>query len=280
MAAPPEPNPLARAFDPRPVRASRRLRAGAVVVVALAHVGLIWLLRHQAPALGLTEAPFAPVMAEIVEPPKPPPPPPPPEPRPKEEPGSPAPAAAATPAPGRVKTPPTKLPPPRVVRAPPPPDTPTRPPAPTAPAEPDVILGEAAIAGAARAGPGGGEGAGGAGSGAGSGSCDMVRRLQDALRRDDDIRAAVTRAHGGIGPGGRAILVWNGEWLRNPGQDGKGLAGVRQAISMEVAFAPEACRRQTMRGLVLISFTDRAGGPQLAIGAREWRWTELLAARR
>lgn len=108
----------------------------------------------------------------------------------------------------------------------------------------------------------------------------MVGRLQAALRRDADIRRAVDEAHRTLGPRGRAILVWNGEWLRNPGQDGKGLAGVRQAIAMEVAFAPAACRAQTMRGLVLISFSDAPGAPGLALGGGEWRWTDLLAARR
>lgn len=280
MTVPPEPDILARPFDPRPRRGSRRVRAAAVVVVAAVHLGLLWMLRHQTPSLRTPASEVITVAAEIVSPPKPPPPPPPPEPKPQEEPGSPAPAAAAAPAEEPKPAPPTKLPPPRAVRMPPPPDTPTRPPAPSAPAEPDVVLGEAAIAGATTAGPGGGTGTGGAGGGSGSGACDMVRRLQDALRQDADIRGAVTRAHQGVGPGGRAILVWNGQWLRSPGQDGKGLAGVRQAIAMEVAFAPPACKAQVMRGLVLISFNDAPGGPKLALGTREWRWSELLAARR
>lgn len=108
----------------------------------------------------------------------------------------------------------------------------------------------------------------------------MARRLQDALRGDPEVTAAVTSAHRSLGSGGKAILVWNGEWLRSPGQAGKGLAGVRQAIAMEVAFAPAACKTQPMRGLLVISFNDRAGAPRLAIGSREWRWSELLAARR
>lgn len=280
MIVPPEPSGPARPFDARPRRGSRHLRAAAILVVAAAHVGLVWSLRNPAPSFRPPAPEATTVAAELLPPPRPPPPPPPPEPQREPAPGSPAPAAAAAPAPEPKPAPPTRLPPPRAVRLPPPPDVPTRPPAPLAPVEPDVVLGEAAIAGAVTAGQGVGTGAGGAGGGAGAGSCDMVRRLQDALRQDADIRGAVTRAHQGVGPGGRAILVWNGQWLRSPGQDGKGLAGVRQAIAMEVAFAPPACKGQLVRGLVLISFDDAPGGPKLALGTREWRWTELLAARR
>ena len=103
----------------------------------------------------------------------------------------------------------------------------------------------------------------------------MVGRLQDALRADPEVRAAVAQAHRAIGPG-RAVLVWDGDWIQTPGQAGKGLAGVRQAIALEVAFAPEACRRQPMRGLVLISF---AGGPRVVFGAADWRWSQLLGRR-
>lgn len=166
--------------------------------------------------------------------------------------------------------PPRAIPPPRVERLA----------ASTAAAEPSVVLGESALAGATVAGTGGGAGGSGGGSGSGSGGCDMVRRLQDALRRDPEVTAAVTLSHRTLGGRDKAILIWNGAWLRSPGQAGKGLAGVRQAIAMEVAFAPEACRVQAMRGLVVISFNDWPDAPRLALGAREWRWTELLSARR
>lgn len=159
------------------------------------------------------------------------------------------------------------------------------------------LLTEAQLVGATTAGssptggpgagvtPGGGAGAGaGAGSGNGSGSgsgsggrCDMVQRLQDALRDDARIRAAVTRAHEASGTG-QAMLVWNGDWIRSQGQDGKGLAGVRQAIALEVAFAPPACRSQAMRGLVLLRFSDAPGGPRLALGTGRWRWSDLTHA--
>ncbi|MEI9963880.1 MAG: hypothetical protein WDM92_03465 [Caulobacteraceae bacterium] len=102
----------------------------------------------------------------------------------------------------------------------------------------------------------------------------MVRRLQDALRRDRRVQDAVARQ-----ADGRALMVWNGDWIRSTGEDGKGLAGVRQAIVMEVAFAPEACRAQPMHGLVLLSLADGAGSGRLALGAGAWRWTDLLLAR-
>ena len=87
------------------------------------------------------------------------------------------------------------------------------------------------------------------------------------------------QAHRAAGGRGAAIMVWNGDWVRSGGEDGKGLAGVRQAIALAVAFAPESCRAAPMRGLVLISLTDSAGSAGLALGARRWRWSDLLFAR-
>jgi hypothetical protein len=161
------------------------------------------------------------------------------------------------------------------------PPTPQMPPlvvqtAPSPAPEPIATVGDTELAGARTAGSGSGDGAG-SGSGSGGQPCDMVRRLQAALRRDPEVRAAVARANA---PGGRAILVWNGDWLRSPGQEGKGLAGVRQAIVMEVAFAPEACRDDPVQGLVLLSLGENAGAGRLALGGGRWRWQDLLAARR
>nr|WP_221212265.1 hypothetical protein [Brevundimonas lenta] len=143
-----------------------------------------------------------------------------------------------------------------------------------------ATVGEAQLAGALTAGSGSGTGsgagsAGGGGGGGSGGGCDMVRSLQEALRTDPDVQAAMARAHRTVAPG-RAILVWDGDWVLTPGQSGKGLAGVRQAIALEVAFAPQACRAQTMRGLVLITFSDAPGAPRLVLGSSQWRWTDLL----
>ena len=74
-------------------------------------------------------------------------------------------------------------------------------------------------------------------------------------------------------------MVWNGDWIRSSSEDGKGLAGVRQAIAMEVAFAPEACRAEPMHGLVLLALNDGPGAPRLVLGAGAWRWSDLLFAR-
>ena len=144
-----------------------------------------------------------------------------------------------------------------------------------------ATLSDAQLAGATVAGPGGGAGGRGGGGGtggagpssAGGGGCDMVRWLQDALRDDPEVRTQRE-----VGPG-KALLVWNGDWIRNPDEAGEGLAGVRQAISMEVAFAPHACRAQPMRGLVLISFSDAPGGTRLVLGRGTWRWGDMLRGR-
>ena len=154
-----------------------------------------------------------------------------------------------------------------------------------------VLLGDGALSGALTAGQGagggGGAGSGSGGSGGGSGSgagggsgqgCDMVKRIQDALRNDARINAVIGQAYRTSGASGQAILMWNGDWLQSRDQAGKGLAGVRQAIALEVAFAPEACKRQPMTGLAVLKLEDRPGGAQLALGKGSWRWSDLLNA--
>lgn len=230
-------------------------------------------------------APSPPVLVTLVPPLRPPPPPPPPPP-PK------APDPAPKTAPDKPKPSPAKAE--KVVKAPPPkavhvrkPKTPLEPtPVQIAQADPTpapmVTVSDSQLAGAATAAGGDGDGSGsGGGSGEGGGQgagCNMLRRVQAALRADPDIRAAVARAHERA-EGGRAILVWNGDWIQTPGEAGKGLAGVRQAIALEVAFAPPACREAAMRGMALITLSDRAGAPRLALGGGSWRWSDLLGPR-
>jgi type IV secretory pathway VirB10-like protein len=128
-----------------------------------------------------------------------------------------------------------------------------------------VELSEAQIAGAAVAGSGGG-----------GRPCDMARRLQAALRKDARVQAAVAEAQGSTG---KALYVWNGDWVRSSGQDGNGLAAVREAIMWEVGFAPEACRAEPMHGLLAMSLGDGPGASRLVLGAGDWRWKDLLRPR-
>jgi len=140
-----------------------------------------------------------------------------------------------------------------------------RAPTPSAFTVPDTsdLLSNSQLAGAATAGEGGG----------GGGTCDMARAVQQALRRDPMVRAAVEDAH----RSGKAIMLWNGDWVRSGDQDGKGLSAVREAITWEVAFAPEACRNTRMHGLLLLSLAD--GSTRFAVGAGDWRWSDLLGLR-
>jgi hypothetical protein len=142
----------------------------------------------------------------------------------------------------------------------------------------------AELAGAARAGQGMGQGSGqglGGAVGSGAGRCDMLERLEARLRRDDRVREAARRAVAGEGQGpGRAIRVWNGDWVRHPGEAGGGLAAVREAIIWEVGFAPPDCRGQAVRGLVQVALGDGPGDPRLVLGAGTWRWSDLLGIRR
>jgi len=113
-----------------------------------------------------------------------------------------------------------------------------------------------------------------AGSGAPGRACNMPRLLQAALRRDPMVQAAVADVHSG-----KPIVVWNGDWVRHPGQEGAGLAAVREAIMWEIGFATEACRNEPVHGLVLLSLNDAPGSARLVVGSGVWRWTDLLFAR-
>ena len=132
----------------------------------------------------------------------------------------------------------------------------------------DDEVSDAQLAGAATAG------SGGEGSGSGGGDCNMTRRLQSALRKDARVQAAVAQAHRG-----KAIMVWNGDWVRHGGQEGQGMAAVREAMLWEVGFAPKACRAEPMRGLVLISLNDTPGSARLVVGSDQWRWSDILFRR-
>ena len=176
----------------------------------------------------------------------------------------PAPDQPAPPAPARPSAaPPAQAPPPRTLAR----ITPARDhaePLPASRAPPSdtvAALSDAQLAGAATAG-----------SGPGGRPCDMVRRLQAALRKDPRVQAAVADA----ASTSKALFVWNGAWIRSAGQDGNGLAAVREAIMWEVAFAPEACRAEPVHGLVAMSLHDGPGAERLVVGAGDWRWSDLL----
>jgi hypothetical protein len=248
----------------RPSRATQ-LAAGLVSVGAHGLALLAVLMAQPEPRPPEPE----PIAVDLVQPP--PPPPPEPEPKPPALEPKPEPTPARPPSPAPPK--PDPKPPTRTARpAVRPPDVE---PLVATPADTTMMaaeLGEADLAGATTVGTGSGNGAG---DGA---SCDMVRRLQAALRRNPRVRSALASAHGEAAASGKAVLVWRGKWLQSPGQVGKGLAGVREAIIMEVGFAPAACRADLMRGLVVVSLADGPGAPRLALGDASWRWSDLLFA--
>ena len=249
---------------------SRRLRWGrparaAVMVVSLAaHAALLALLSLQAVAPRPSEP--APVSVALIEGfslvPDP------------EPPGPPAPSEAP---PVPVTAPPTLAPPVAVkaiARPVPAPPTARTIPAAAAPeraseAPPLPQLSAGQLVGARTAG-----------SGAPGRACDMVRWLEERMRRSPRVQSAVARAHLDARAGDRALHIWNGDWIRSPGQAGNGLAGVREAVMMEIAFAPEPCRADPVQGLVVIALGDAPGAPRLAMGGGAWRWADLLAPRR
>lgn len=238
----------------------RRLITGALS--AAVHTALLVALVSLRPAVSPPLAEPDPIIPVMLAPP-PPEPLPPPEPEPEAEEPKPAPPKTAPPAP--KKEPP---PPPRVVaRVKPAPPTVAPIPAAEKAAYGFTEASEGQVAGASTAESGGG------GSGAGGG-CNMTRRLQTALRKDRQAQAAMAEAHRG-----RPILLWNGDWVRHPSQEGAGLAAVREAILWEVGFAPEACKKEAQRGLVLISMNDAPGSARLVVGSGAWRWSDLLFTR-
>ena len=201
---------------------------------------------------GPSTPPSPPMQVAFVELPPPQPPPPPPAPVPPKPTPSPVKSAAppTKPTPARASAPHLRA---RLV---------TRATEPTLAAAPSSGIDIADLAGASDAD-----------SGPPAGACDMARRLQSALRRDPLVRAAVLTSTG------KAILVWNGDWIQSGGEDGKGLAAVREAIMWEVGFAPPACRAQSVHGMILLSLNTGPGPVRLAVGSRDWRWSDLLGRR-
>jgi len=239
----------------QPAKRNRLLTAAASVVchgaILLALVGA----QPDSPAV----AELAPIQVQLIDPPPPEPPAPP---APKD------PAPEPSPAPPKPKAAKTKPAPPRKVVARPAPAPRDVAPllAQTGPvANPDAEVSDAELASAATAGSGGG----------GGGACNMLQWLQAKLRKDRRVQAAMADAHQG-----RAIRVWNGDWVRHPGQDGNGLAAVREAIMWEVAFAPEACRAERVRGLVSLSLDDGPGSARVVMGSRDWRWSDVVSRSR
>lgn len=233
----------------------RSVSAGWLVSVAahLAVIAAVWWL-HAGPSpqhLGPS-----PILVNLVESPAP------------EPPGPPA----EQPTPEVTGDSSQNIAPPAAAPETPPADTPLPEPDAVAAPAPDTsdLLSDSQLVGAISADDvtsGGGSEAGG---GDGGGGCNTARILQRALQRDPMVRTAVENA----GRLGKAVILWNGDWVRSGDQDGKGLSGVRQAITWELAFAPEACRNIRVQGLVLLSLAD---GTRFAIGADDWRWSDLLA---
>lgn|GEM_PF-731965 len=157
--------------------------------------------------------------------------------------------------------------------------------------------GDGAAGGAGRgSGTGYGDGTGtgsGAGSGSGSGSgtgssaargpgarCDMLARISQAVRNTPQVRAAVDDLARDANARGQALVIWDGDWITTRGQDGRGLAGVRQAVSVSVAFAPAECKAEPVRGFVVIDLGEGDDAPRVALGKAQWRWNDLLEVER
>jgi hypothetical protein len=282
-----------RITDRRLSAAATRRRALAIAPVLVGHAALVLMMTAVQPATPSLPTPEPAILVELVAPPPPPPPARIPAPDPSPTPDAPA-AAAESAAPAK---PAPRRAPPAVAAARPrkvvdriPPDVEPLPAAPAPPGPPLPLLGAAQLAGATTvgAGPGGGGGSGvggsggsggtGSGPGSGGGSCDMVRWVQDAVRDDAAVRRAVISASHEMNASGRAMLVWDGDWLQSRNQSGKGLAGVRQAIALEVAFAPAECKNQRMTGLAVLKLEDGVDGARIALGKGSWRWSDLLGA--
>jgi hypothetical protein len=231
------------------VRAGRQLarrRRPLTIALSLAgHLLVLLVLLAPRPDLPDTADP-EPIIVSLVRPPPPPP----------------EPMVEPSPAPQPAEPAPAKAPARRTIfrAAPAPPDVTPLPAGEAKTAQAGVEVSDAQLAGAATAG-----------SGPSGGDCNMPRHLQSALRRNAKVQAAAAGAHSG-----RPIMVWNGDWVRRLDQDGAGLAAVREVMQWEIAFAPEACRTEPVRGLVLLSLNDGPGAARLVVGSDRWRWSDLL----
>ncbi len=226
----------------------RKRRRWAWAVSAAAHAGLLALILSVAPSPALRDFEEPDVLPVVLAPPKPPKPPEPPAPEPKPTPAPPKAAAARPVASLKVRRP-----------KPAPADVAPLPIAPGRATSPGDELGEAEVAGAATAESGGGE-------------CNMAAWLQDRLRKDRKVRDAMSLAYRG-----RPLVLWrDGRWIQREGEDGAGLAAVREVIMWEVAFSPVACRRQLVHGLVLLKLAEGPASPRIVVGGASWRWQDLL----
>jgi hypothetical protein len=234
---------------PRPRRRRQHIWLNGLISISLHALALGAVLHSQfkAPAPPEPEPMTISLVPPFVEPPPPPPPPPP---KPVAEAPTPAPAAPMIQKNIFRKTP--NPPPDMRVEAAGDDDKPKA----------GIVLSDADIAGAATSG-----------TGSAGGECNMQQFLESKLRNDRSVQAAI--ADSGATS---AMMVWNGDWVRHPGQEGEGLAQLREAMMWEIAFAPEACRKQPVRGLVLLSLNDSAAG-RIVLGSGHWRWSDLLFAR-
>lgn len=249
----------------RPGRPRRLAGAGLSLT---AHAALLAVLLWAAPELPKVSPPPppAPAVAFLDAPPAPAPSP---TPSPAPPAPSPTPTKATAPAPA----------PKALTRSPAKPSKASRPAPVHAEDEPDEDGGDpngvspeltgADLAGAVSAGSGGG----------GGGPCDMARRVQAALRKDPLVSAAVAGARLDPALARHTLLVWNGDWVQSGSEEGKGLSAVREAILWAVGFAPSSCRAEPVRGFILFTLNEAPGAPRLALGAREWRWGDLLGSR-
>lgn len=138
----------------------------------------------------------------------------------------------------------------------PPPKAVTPLPASAKPAPSRVMgLGDSDLMGAATAGSGSGGGGGGAG-------CDMVRLLQEGLRKNPRARASLMRAHSATVSAGRAPLVWSGDWVRTDGEEG----GDRHSRP------PRTGTRIRRRSMLALNETPATGVQSAAPG---WLWEAL-----
>ena len=232
----------------------RRLLVAGLSVAG--HAAVIFVLLSAQP----TPPRFADVEAVSVALVAPPPPPAPPEP-PAQSPSPPAPTP-----PTPVTPPPPKL---NVHRTPAPPRDVAPLEAEAGPTAESDEPSDAELASATTAENGGGAGR----------ACNMAGWLQAKLRKDPNVQAAMAQAATSQGGRGKPLRVWNGDWVRHTGQEGAGLATVREALMWEVAFAPQACRAEPVHGLVLLSLNDSPGAARVALGSGEWRWSDLLFSR-
>lgn len=108
-------------------------------------------------------------------------------------------------------------------------------------------------------------------------ACQLTSWLQAALEKDPQVQGALALIPRPTRSVANAVMIWDGGWVTPPHAASGGVGVLRMALLSGIKSAPAACQAQPIRGAELMTLTNGADTTVLAIGAGEWRWSDLVA---